>query len=65
MGHLFAHSLNVKQFIDRTLSGATTPGPSKTESNGNEGLLSIPQSSSVTRASPSDFLMSNPGCLFW
>ena len=31
--------------IDRTLSSATTPGQSVPESNGNEGILCIPQSS--------------------
>ena len=31
------------------------------ESDGNEGVLRIPQSSSITGASPSDFLMSYPG----
>ena len=35
--------------IDRTLSGATTPNQS---SNGNEGVLRIPQNSSITRKSP-------------
>ena len=33
--------------IDRTLSGATTPGQSGPESDGNEGVLRIPQSSSI------------------
>ena len=32
-------------------------------SNGNEGVLCIPQSSSNTRTSPSDYLMSYPGHL--
>ena len=39
--------------IDRTQSGATTPGQSWPGGNGNEGVLRIPQSSSITRASPS------------
>ncbi len=47
--------------IDRTLSGATTPGQSRPGSNGNEEVLFIPQSSSITRDSPSDCLMSHPG----
>ena len=47
--------------IDRTLSGATTPGQSGPGSNKNEGVLHIPQSSSITRASPSDCLVSYPG----
>ena len=42
---------------DRTLSGG--PG-----SNGNERLLCIPQSSSITGTSPSDCLVSYPGCLW-
>ena len=40
--HLFVHSLNVKSSIwpiDRTLSGATTPGQNGPRSNGNEGVL--------------------------
>ena len=49
--------------IDRTLSGATTPGQSGPESNNNEGVLCIPQSSSITEASPSDCLVSYPGHL--
>ena len=43
--------------IDRTLSGATTPGQSGPGSDGNEGLLHIPQSSSITGTSPSDCLV--------
>ena len=43
------------------LSGATIPGQSGLESNGNEGVLCIPQSSSIARASPSDCLVSYPG----
>ena len=34
--------------IDRTLSGATTPGQNGPWSDGNEGVLCIPQSSSIT-----------------
>ena len=34
--------------IDRTLSGATTPSQSGPGSDGNEGVLRIPQSSSIT-----------------
>ena len=49
--------------IDRTLSGATTPGQSGPGSNGNERVLHISQSSSITEASPSDCLMSYPGHL--
>ena len=47
--------------IDRILSGTTTPGQSGPWSDGSDGLLSIPQSSSITEASPSDCLVSNPG----
>ena len=36
---------------------ATTPGPSEPGSNGNEGVLCIPQISSVTGTSPSDCLV--------
>ena len=46
--------------IDRTLSGATIPGQSEPGSNGNEGVLCIPQGSSITETSPSDCLMSYP-----
>ena len=45
--------------IDRTLSGATTLGQSAPGSNGNKGLLHIPQSSSITGASSSDCLVSH------
>ena len=62
--HLFALSLNVKQFY-RTLTGATTPGQSGPRGNGNEGTLNIPQNSSITRASPSDCLVSYPGHALW
>ena len=43
-----------------TLSGATTPGQSGPGSDGNEGVLHIAPSSSLTGASPSDCLMSYP-----
>ena len=45
---------------NRTISGATTQGQSGPGSNGSEGVLRIPQSSSITGASPSDFLESYP-----
>ena len=48
----------------RTLSGATTLGLSGPGSNGNEGVLHIPQSSHITGTSPSDCLMSYPGHFF-
>ena len=47
--------------IDRTLSNATTPALSGPRSDGNEEGLCIPQSSSISRASPSDCLVSYLG----
>ena len=47
--------------IGRTLSGATIPGQSGPGSDGNEGVLHIPQSSSITGTSPLDCLVSYPG----
>ena len=44
--------------IDRALLGATTPGEGGPGSNGNEGVLGIPQSPSITGTSPSDVLVS-------
>ena len=44
--------------IDMTQSGATTPGHSGPGNGGNEGVLHISQSSSITGPSPSNFLMS-------
>ena len=41
-----------------TLSGATTPSQSGFGSNGNEGVLRIPESSSITETLPSDCLVS-------
>ena len=46
---------------DKTLSGATNPGQSGHESDGNEGVLNIPHNSSITEASPLDCLMSYLG----
>ena len=48
-----------------TLSGATSPGQSGPGSNSNEGVLRIPQSSSITGTSPSDCLGSYRGHLLW
>ena len=42
--------------IYRILSGATTPDRSRRESKGNKEVSRIPQSSSITEASPSDCL---------
>ena len=48
--------------MDRALSGATTPGQSGPPgSNGNEGVLRIPKSSSTAGTSPSDCLVSYLG----
>ena len=47
--------------IHRTISGATAPGLSGPGSDGNEGVLRILQSSSVTRTSSSDCLVSYTG----
>ena len=44
--------------INRTLSGATIAGQSGPGSDGNKGVLRIPQSSSITETSPSDCLVS-------
>ena len=46
--------------IDRTLSGATTPGQSGAGNNDNNGVLCILQSSSITGTSPSNYLVSYP-----
>ena len=47
--------------IDRTVSVATTAGKSGPGSDGNKGILRIPQSSSITGTSPSDCLVLYPG----
>ena len=44
-----------------TLSGATTPGQSGPQSDGNKEVLRIPQSSIITGASLSDCLVSYQG----
>ena len=50
--------------IDRTLSGATTLDQNGPGSDGNEEVLCIPQTFSITGASASDGLVSCPGHLF-
>ena len=50
--------------IDWTLSHATTLGQSGPGSDGNEGVLHISHSFSITRVSPSDCLVSYSGDLF-
>ena len=58
------HSLVLSDWpIDRVLSGATTVGQSGPGTDGNEGVLHIPQSSSITGNSPSDCLVSYAGHL--
>ena len=47
--------------VDRALSGATTSGQSGPGSDGNEGVLCIPQSSSITGTSSLDCLVSYSG----
>ena len=47
--------------IARILSSATTPSQSGAGNDGNEGVLRIPQSSSITEASSSDCLVSYRG----
>ena len=49
------------QPVDRALLCATIPGQSGPGSNGNKGVLCIPQSSSITGTSPSECLVSYPG----
>ena len=72
----WVRNLHVIQFSKRTqfssiwpigiaLSNATTPGQSGPGSNGNEWMLRIPQSSSITGASLSDCLVSYPGNSLW
>ena len=56
---------NSIQPIDRALSGATIPGQSGPGSYGNEGVLHIPQSPSITETSPSDCLVSYTRHLWW
>ena len=51
--------------IDRTLSGTTTSGQSGSGSNGNEGVLRIPQGSNITGTSPLQILVSYPGHSLW
>ena len=50
--------------IDRTLSGATTPGQSGPRNDGNGRFLPISQRYSITGTSPSDCLVSYTGHSF-
>ena len=47
--------------IDRALFVATVPRQGRPRSDGNEGVLHIPQSSSIIGTLPSECLMSYPG----
>ena len=47
--------------IDGTLSAATAQSKNGPGSDGNKGVLCIPQSSSITRNSTSECLVSYPG----
>ena len=49
--------------MDWALSSATIPDQSGPGSNGNEGVLRLPQSSSIIGTSPSDCLATYPGYL--
>ena len=56
----------IKQFssiwpIDSTLSGAATSGLNWPASDGNEGVILIPQGSCITGTSPIDYFVSYPG----
>ena len=51
---------NSIQLINRTLSGATSPGKIRPASDGNKGVLCIPQTYRLTGTSPSDCLVSYP-----
>ena len=67
ISHLFTQ-LNDRKIIfqaiqfslNRTLSGATTPGQSGPGSDGSDGVLRIPQSSGIIRASTLGCLLSYP-----
>ena len=50
--------------MERVLSDATTPGQCGPGSNGNKGILRIPQNSRITETSPSDCLVSYLGNSF-
>ena len=57
----YKYGVSSIQPIDRAISAATSPGQIGPGRNGNEGVLRIPQSPSITGTSPSDCLMSYPG----
>ena len=51
-------NINKQEYLFKPLSGATSPGQSGPRSDGNKGILFIPQSFSITGASPSDCFVS-------
>ena len=51
--------------IDRALSSTITLSQSGPKSDSNEGVLRVPQSSSIIKTSPSDRLVSNPDSCWW
>ena len=51
--------------IDRALSGTTIPGWNGPGSNGNEGVLRIPENSSIIGIFSSDCLVPYPGHSLW
>ena len=59
------HGLVLFHPLTEPLSGATNPGQSGNGTDGNEGVLCIPQSSSITGTSLSDCLMSYLGYALW
>ena len=54
LGKYDKYAVSSIQPIDRALSGATTLGQSGPGSNGNEGVLCIPQGPSITGTSPKE-----------
>ena len=59
-----ACSLILFDSLDRTQSGSITLGQNRPSSDGDEEVLRIPQSDSITKALPSDSLVSYPGHFF-
>ena len=57
----YKYAVSSIQPIDRALSGAIIPGQSWPGSDGNKGVPRIPQTSSITGTSPSDYLPSYLG----
>ena len=61
MSHLFAHSLNVKQFYLTHTSDPIRCYQSEPWGSGNEGVFCIPQTSSIIEVLPFDYLVSYLG----